>query len=291
MDSPRRSHNQSANKSLRAIPTSRRISTISSISIIHPEFAFSPRCWERTCPMLTKNMPQYRDCFEQVYRMALAAWQSHTFWLHTRYDEPLHKDVLQSYWHFFYATHESHLTMMVVSLDCLYDTKKPKFHNFETLLKLVAGHIDSETHEAMGRRLKKLQKIAKGIQVLRNNSFGHITDKDVREKAGEKYPLTNETLLQLSFNAVRLATEIGIYLGEKVMADDPGKILDRDLKEVEAIYGALQPKTNGQQDAPSNALSASQPPIYPQPADQLRVKFKRPQSSTEHQVKQASSPK
>ena len=177
--------------------------------------------------------------------MALAAWQSHTFWLHTRYDKPLHEDIIRSCWHFFYATHESHLTMMVVSLDCLYDTNKPKFHNFETLLALVAGHIDSQTHKAMGRRLKKLQKLAKGIQVVRNNSFGHITDKDVREKAGEKYPLTNEMLMQLSFNAIRLATEIGVLLGEKVMTDDPGKILERDLEEIGAIYAALQPMVDG----------------------------------------------
>ncbi len=190
-------------------------------------------------------MPPYRDCFEQVYRMALAAWQSHTFWLYTRYNEPLHEMVIKSYWNFFYATHEAHLTMMVISLDCLYDTKKPKFHNFETLLGLIAGDIDSETHEAMIRRLKKLQVIAKGIQVVRNNSFGHITDKSFREKAGEKYPITIENLMQLSFNAIRLATEIGVLLGEDVMRDDPGEILNRDLKDIEAIYSALQPKSEG----------------------------------------------
>lgn len=51
--------------------------------------------------------------------------------------------------------------------------------------------------------------------------------------------------MQLSFNAVRLATEIGVLLGEDVMTDDPGEILKRDLKEIEAIYGALQPKSEG----------------------------------------------
>lgn len=177
--------------------------------------------------------------------MALGAWQSHTFWQHTRYDDPIEEEAIRAYWHFFYATHEAHLTMMVVSLDCLYDKNKPKFHNFETLLTLIDGHIDSGTHEAFTRRLHKLQKIAQGIQVLRNNSFGHITDKDVRDKAGEKYPITNEVLMQLSFNAIRLATEIGVLLGEHVMTNDPGKILERDLKEIKDVYCALQPKTDG----------------------------------------------
>ena len=189
--------------------------------------------------------PSYRDCFQQVYRMALAAWQSHTFWLHTRHDEPLHEDVLKAYWHFFYATHEAHLTMMIVSLDCLYDDKKPKFHNFETLLAQIESNIEAETFAAFNRKLKKLQKIAKAIQVLRSNSFAHITDKDVRENAGEKYPITQEILMQLSFNAIRLATEIGVLLGESVMAEDPKHILDRDLQDMKTIYEALQTQTEG----------------------------------------------
>lgn len=135
--------------------------------------------------------------------------------------------------------------MMVVSLDCLYDTKGPKLHNFETLLAAIKSHIDSDTHAAMCRRLEKLQTIAKGIRVLRNNSFAHITDKDVRENAGEKYPLTRETLLQLSCNAIRLATEIGVLLGEKIMTEKPQDILNRDLAEMEAIYESLKQKQEG----------------------------------------------
>jgi hypothetical protein len=175
--------------------------------------------------------------------MALAGWQSHTFWVHTRHDEPLHEDVFKEYWNFFYATHEAHLTMMIVSLDCLCNTKKPNFHNFETLLSLIEANVDPEVFVAYRGRLKKLQELGKGIQVIRNNSFAHITDKDVRKDAGEKYELDREDYLKLSYNAMKLATEIGLLLGEDVMARSPEDIADKDLSNIHKIYDVLETST------------------------------------------------
>jgi hypothetical protein len=172
--------------------------------------------------------------------MALASWQSYTLWFQTRHDKPLHESILRSYWNFFYATNEAHLTMMIVSLDCLYDKNKPKLQNFETLLSLIEDHVEAVLFAAFKKRFKEMQKLGKGIQIIRNHGFGHVTDKNTRESIGEKYALSEGDYLKLSYNTIKLATEIGLLLGEDVMANSPEEIADKDLLDMRRIYSALQ---------------------------------------------------
>jgi len=185
-------------------------------------------------------MSPLQDCFQQVYRMALAAWQSHTFWLYTRHDEPLNEDVQKEYWNFFYATHEAHLTMMIISLDCLYEKKKPKLYNFETLLELLCEQIDPETYAGLKLRLKKLQTKAKGIQIIRNNSFGHITGWDMRVPAGEKHGPTRLDLLTLCCNAIRLARDVGVILQDKHTVTPIEDIQAKDIEDIQRIFKKLK---------------------------------------------------
>lgn len=174
--------------------------------------------------------------------MALASWQSHTFWIQTDCSDPI-SDEVQNYWNFFYATNEAHLTNMIISLDCLYESKKPKLNNFETLFSLIKDNIDPKLLNQFNERLTKLQKLSKSIKVIRNNSFAHVAHAEVRNSIGDKYSLPREDYLRLSYHAIKLATEIGLLLGEEVMEDTPEAIADKDLNDISKIYESLQQNT------------------------------------------------
>src|ERR1035438_4571699 len=127
-----------------------------------------------------------QDCLVQVYRMALGAMQSYTFWRYTFPDESPYEATLKKFGHFFYATNEAHLTMMFVSLDCLCDDN-PKRINFQKLLALIKPKLATADYEPLKKRVERLQKLAKGIGIIRNNSIAHIAEWQTRVKLCEKY--------------------------------------------------------------------------------------------------------
>ena len=96
--------------------------------------------------------------------MALASMQSFTFWTHTDPDKTMHEDVLKEFGHFFYATHEAHVTMMVISLDCLYDEKKSLL-NFTKLIAMLPSTITAKQRDQITKDFDTLLKKFKGGEV------------------------------------------------------------------------------------------------------------------------------
>lgn len=183
-------------------------------------------------------MDDLEDCFQQVYRMALAAWQSHTYWLYTRIDDTPYEDVLKAYGHFFYATHEAHLTMMIISLDCLFDRRKPKLQNFESLVGLLQANFPSTDFTQISRRVSELQAMVSGIGIIRNNSFAHIAKRDKRIAAGEKHEPNREKIMTLCYESIKLASKIGEFMGNTLKPVE--EIMEADLATIQRIYAQLK---------------------------------------------------
>jgi hypothetical protein len=182
-------------------------------------------------------MDDLEDCLQQVYRMALAAMQSHTFWLHTSPDNNPHEETFKKFGHFFYATNEAHLTMMFISLDALYDEKE-RLLNFRRLLTLAKPKLTPEQYEPLERKLDKLRTLAKGIGIIRNNSFAHIADHATRMKQGERYALNRGDYLRLCYHSLEVATQIGRLLGATLT--DVTAMTDKDLEHIQALYSELE---------------------------------------------------
>lgn len=176
-----------------------------------------------------QEIDELQDCLDQVYRMALASMQSYTFWLYTHPDESPYDTAIQTYGHFFYATHEAHLTMMFISLDCLYDDM-PKLINFNKLLTLIPSKISAPDCEAIKQRVTALKKQAKGIGIIRNNSFAHLTKLEVREAVGKKFGTNNVELMALCCDTLDVATQIAHLCGRDVPSAE-----DMCAKDVETI--------------------------------------------------------
>ena len=181
-------------------------------------------------------MEEIEDCLTQVFRMALAAMQSHTFWLHTRPDDSPYEPILKRFGHFFYATNEAHLTMMIVSLDCLYDDK-PNCLNFQTLLKLVASRLSQADLERISRRVNDLRRKAKGVRIIRNNSFAHVATSATRDKLGEKHAMSHEGYSGLCYDSLEVAVELVRLVGSPM--EDAKVIVNIDLEQIKALYAAL----------------------------------------------------
>lgn len=184
------------------------------------------------------SMDELEDCMDQVYRMALAAMQSHTFWLYTRPDDSPYEAQLKRFGHFFYATHEAHLTMMFISLDCLYDDN-PKRLNFARLLELIAPKVPAADLAPLKERFEKLAKEAEGVGIIRNNSFAHVAEWQTRIKMGEKYGLSQGGYLSLCYNTFDFATQLAQLLGRDV--PDAQAFSAEDVDQIQAIFGELDP--------------------------------------------------
>ena len=181
-------------------------------------------------------MDDLQDSLNQVYRMALAAMQSYTFWLHTTPENSMHEETIKKFGHFFYATNEAHLTMMFISLDALYDEKE-RLINFQKLLTLAKALIPAEHFDPLERKIEKLRKLAKGIGIIRNNSFAHITDHATRNTQGEKWALSHGEYLTLCYNSLDVVTQIGRLLGAEM--PDATEVSKKDLEHIEELYSAL----------------------------------------------------
>ncbi len=180
---------------------------------------------------------ELEDCLGQVYRMALAAAQSYVFWRYTCPDENPHEATLKKFGHFFYATNEAHLTMMIVSLDCLYD-EKPKLINFSKLLVLIKPMLAPDVCEFLEKRIEKLHKSAKGLGIIRNNSFAHLAERQTRTKIGEKYALNHAQYLTLCYESLDVVTTISNQLG----TSRPGakEVSLKDVDQIQALFSELE---------------------------------------------------
>ena len=185
-------------------------------------------------------MEELEDCLQQVYRMALAAMQSHTFWLHTSPENSLHEQTIKKFGQFFYATNEAHLTMMIISLDALYDETESLL-NFQKLLTLAKPKLSQEQYEPLERKIEMLRKLAKGVGIIRNNSFAHVADHAKRMKVGERYALNRGEYLKLCYHSLEIATQIGRLLGATIT--NGTEITDNDLEQIEALYSELERNT------------------------------------------------
>lgn len=175
-------------------------------------------------------MDDLEDCMNQVYRMALASMQSFTFWLHTDPDKTIHEDVLKEFGHFFYATHEAHVTMMVISLDCLYDEKKSLL-NFTKLIGMLPSTIEAAKLDRIKKDFDALLKNFKGVKLIRNHSFGHVANYQTRMKIGEKWEPNIGELMELCYGTLVLATNIGRMLGRDLFSAEEVSALDLETFE------------------------------------------------------------
>lgn len=186
-------------------------------------------------------MDDLEDCMNQVYRMALASMQSFTFWMQTDPDKTIHEAVLKEFGHFFYATHEAHLTMMVISLDCLYDEKK-NLLNFTKLIAMLPSTINAEQRAKITKDFDTLLKKFKGVKLIRNNSFGHVANYQTRMKIGEKWEPNMGEFMELCYGTLVLATNIARLLGRDLPSAEEVNALD--LEAFEAMIARLgQPMT------------------------------------------------
>ena len=187
-------------------------------------------------------MDELEDCMNQVYRMALASMQSYTFWFYAQPEDSPYDAAIQTYGHFFYATHEAHLTMMFISLDCLYDDK-PKLINFTKLLTLLPPKLTTADCDAIGTRVSALQRKAEGIGIIRNNSFAHLSEHGKREAIGQKHGMTNGELMGLCYNTLDVATQIARLLGRDVPSAQEMSV--KDIETIQAMFAKLQDGATG----------------------------------------------
>lgn len=169
--------------------------------------------------------------------MALAAWQSYSFWTWTEADL-LYGETLKKYGNFFYATHEAHLTMVVISLDCMFNCGKNR-QDFRELVRLMreAG-IAGEPCDALIRRLDELETShIKPIRIIRNHSFGHVLKYDQRVAMEQKHSPTQEEWMTLCHQSMVLVGKAGELLGMPVF--DPGEMLGACRAEFQQIISKI----------------------------------------------------
>jgi len=156
--------------------------------------------------------------------MALGAWQSHSFWVWTNPDL-LYSETLQRYGNFFYATHEAHFTMLVISLDCILNCGKGR-QDFRELVRLMRenGVPDAEC-DALINGLDRLEaKHIRPIKIIRNHSVGHVLKYEKRLAMEQEHSPTNEEWMTLCHQSMILIRKAGDLLGMEVF--DPAEILD-----------------------------------------------------------------
>lgn len=188
-------------------------------------------------------MEDIDDCINQVYRMALGAMQSFTFWLYSRPDDTPYEQSIKTYGHFFHGTNEAHLTMMFISLDALLDAKE-KYQNFERLLMLLPGKVSAEDLKSVEARVEALQKKAKGVGIIRNHSFGHITQREKRLEMAEQHGKTSGELMGICYQALEIATDVSRLLGREVPA--AATMVGRDVDDIQGLMAKLEASLSSQ---------------------------------------------
>jgi hypothetical protein len=182
-------------------------------------------------------MEEIDDCMNQVYRMALGAMQSFTFWLYSRPNDSPYEKSIKTYGHFFHGTNEAHLTMIFISLDALLDAKE-KYQNFERLLTLLPGKVSAEDLKSIEARVEALQKKAKGIGIIRNHSFAHLTQRATREEVGKKYGQNNGELMGICYQALEIATDVSRMRGRTVSSAE--EMVGRDVDDIQGLMAKLE---------------------------------------------------
>ncbi|MBI1803522.1 MAG: hypothetical protein HY033_12845 [Ignavibacteriae bacterium] len=134
--------------------------------------------------------------FVEISNTLVSAYQNWEIWWLYQHERPKYVDILNHYLMFFSNSIGAHFIAMLMSISCLVDDKHLSLKLLYGKVK-QEGYLDSDRIQEIENRFNGIEKIIRGVMIIRGNVFAHKSVKIDSDEAFVKANLVHDDLKNL----------------------------------------------------------------------------------------------